>query len=192
MEYGRATLRPCGVRSNLLQHSSFGSATSYSIQWNTGEPPFAPVVFDPIYFNFRVLPMKTISTLTEAKQYTRTGWLAALLVAGITLAVSIAGMAGFKFLNFGAWTLIDVGLSLGLAYGISRYSRASAVIMLIYYAIGQILVMVQLQKPPNLVSLVFILCFFQGIRGTFAYHRLNQPKKQPLEQTSEPVDRSTT
>lgn len=125
--------------------------------------------------------MKAISTLTEAKQHAKTGWIAALLVAGITLALSIAGMAGTKVLSFGAWTLLDVVLSLGLAYGMARYSRVCAVIMLVYYAASQIITIVQLQRAPNLLGIVLIACFWQGIRGTFAYHRLNRQSNTPAE-----------
>lgn len=118
--------------------------------------------------------MKAISTLTEAKQHVRTGWIAALLVTGISLAFSIAGMAGAKLLNFGAWTLLDVGLSLGLAYGIFRYSRVCAVVMLAYYGVSQITTVVVSQQTPSLLAVVFFACFWRGIRGVFAYHRLNK------------------
>lgn len=132
--------------------------------------------------------MKAISTLTEAKQHVKNAWVAALVIAGITLAFSIAGMSGFESLGFNAWTLTDVALTLGLAYGIFRYNRASAVIMLLYYIISQGLLAVQLQKPPSVLAVLFVYCFFQGIRGTFAYHQLKgQAIDQPIASSGKPI-----
>jgi hypothetical protein len=77
------------------------------------------------------------------------------------------------------------------AYKIQNKSRVAAVIMLIYYSLGRLFSLLELigvlgQAQTNfgvrlpivevplflIISIVLIGCFVEGVRGTFAYHRL--------------------
>ena len=101
----------------------------------------------------------------------KAGWVAALISAAMTLAVTLIAMAGTDIAGFSAWQLIDVGLILGLAFGIYKKSRTCAVIMLLYFAAGKIMAVMESGKPTGIVmGLVFTIFFWKAVAGTFAYH----------------------
>lgn len=100
-------------------------------------------------------------------------WVAALISASITLLVTVLAMSGTQILGFSAWELLDVGLILGLALGIYKKSRTCAVLMLAYFIISKIILMVESGKPSGIgLALVFIYFYWQGVSGTFAYHKI--------------------
>ncbi|MGH8025172.1 MAG: hypothetical protein ACREO0_00450 [Pseudoxanthomonas sp.] len=100
------------------------------------------------------------------------GWVAALFSAGITLLVTLIAMSGTDILGFSAWELIDVALILGLAFGIYKKSRTCAVFMLVYFIISKIVLMAESGQPTGIpMALVFGYFFWQGVSGTFAYHK---------------------
>jgi hypothetical protein len=105
----------------------------------------------------------------------KNGWVAALISAVMTLGVTLIAMSGTAVLGFSAWELIDVALILGLAFGIYKKSRTSAVIMLVYFVASKILIMVESGKPTGLLmGMVFVYFYWQGVVGTFAYHTLKK------------------
>lgn len=107
----------------------------------------------------------------------KSAWVAAAISGSITLIVTLIAMSGTEILGFSAWELIDVALVFGLAFGIYKKSRACAVVMLIYFTISKIVVMVESGKPSGvLLSVIFIYYFWQGVSGTFAYHKLKNRK----------------
>ena len=100
-------------------------------------------------------------------------WVAALISAGITLVVTLFAISGTDILGFSAWEFIDVGLVLGLAFGIFKKSRTCAVLMFVYFVISKIIIMADTGKPTGiLLAIVFGYYFWQGVSGTFAYHKL--------------------
>lgn len=112
------------------------------------------------------------------------GWVAALVSAGITLVVTLIAMTGTEIMGFSAWELIDVGLILGLAFGIYKKSRTCAVLMLVYFIIAKIIIIADTGKASGLpMAVVFAYFFWQGIAGTFAYHRYAK-RGTPLAATS--------
>ena len=94
----------------------------------------------------------------------------------MTLIFTLVSIAGAKIPAFDAWNLFDVTLVFGLTYGIYKNSRICAVTMLIYFLSNKIYLAVTLKQAPSFLAYVFIYFFFQGVRGTFAYHRLVQEK----------------
>jgi hypothetical protein len=131
--------------------------------------------------------VEDVKTLTDAKKKTKTAWVAALGVAGITLALALSNMAtDTKVFNgvSSAFLFVDVILSLSLAFGIYRYSRWCAVGMFTYYCIDKLIQIAVLKSTPPWIAIIFLYCFFQGIQGTFAYHRL---KQQATEQSPLPI-----
>lgn len=109
--------------------------------------------------------------------------MAGCISGGITLAVTIVVMLGAKLPGFDAWSLIDVVLAFALAFGIYRKSRVCAVAMLVYFVASKIFVIVETgQASGLLVSLIFIYYYWQGVSGTFAYHRI---ARQPPAVASE-------
>lgn len=107
----------------------------------------------------------------------KASWIAALVSGGITLVITLIAMSGTPVLGFSAWELIDVALIFGLAFGIYKKSRACAVIMLIYFIIAKVILIFATGNVTGIpLAIAFLYCFWQGVDGTFAYHKLK--KKQ--------------
>ncbi len=101
----------------------------------------------------------------------RTGWIAAVISGLMTLVVTAIAMSGTQIMGFSAWELLDVALIFGLAFGIYKKSRTCAVSMLLYFAMSKIIQVVQTGKSDGLVlGIIFMICFWQAVVGTFAYH----------------------
>jgi hypothetical protein len=110
--------------------------------------------------------------LNKANQQIKTAWIAGTVSGTLTLIMTLVSM------NF--YVLVDVFLIGGLTFGIYKKSRVCAVILLAYFVYAKIL---DFSSTSNIngftvsIAVSFIYCFAQGVRGTFAYHRLT--KSQP-------------
>jgi len=114
----------------------------------------------------------TVEVPLDIQKKIRSAWIAACISGVLTLAVTLIAMFGAKLPGFDAWSLIDVAIIFGLAFGIYKKSRTCAVIMLAYFVASKIIIMVETGKPTGLLlALVFGYYFWQGVQGTFAYHR---------------------
>jgi serine/threonine-protein kinase len=126
------------------------------------------VADQPNVFNF----WSKISNIEEAKEYTRSGFVAALFCAGVTLALVLLHFAGASLLpGFDAFALFDVALFAGFAWGIYRYSRICAILALVLYVGEQANNIVNFRTYNAVLAVLFIMFFIKSIRGTFAYHR---------------------
>jgi serine/threonine-protein kinase len=133
---------------------------------DSGNPYSAPVTTSGI--QARDVPEEILKKIKHA-------WVAAVISGCITLVVTLVAMSGTDILGFSAWELIDVALIFGLALGIYKKSRACAVIMFVYFIASKILIMMQTGRPTGVpLALVFAYYFWQGIAGTFAYHKLDK------------------
>jgi len=102
----------------------------------------------------------------------RNAWVAAVVSGCLTLVVILLAMAGFNILGFSAWELIDVALVFGLAFGIYKKNRICAVVMFVYFVASKIFMAIDgggLRGVP--MAIVFGYFFWQGVSGTFAYHK---------------------
>lgn len=132
---------------------------------DTGNPYTAPATTSTV--SIRDVPEEILKKIKHA-------WVAAVVSGCITLVATLVAMSGTDILGFSAWELIDVALIFGLAFGIYRKSRTCAVIMFVYFIASKILITMQTGRPSGIpLALVFGYCFWQGIAGTFAYHRLD-------------------
>jgi hypothetical protein len=137
--------------------------------------------------------------LEEINEQIKAGWLAALMVGGVHLYLGTLSLrdASIRF-DF----IIEALIIFILAAKIQNKSRASAVFMLIYYSLGKLLLLLELigfLEPTEtnfrvrltlvdfpfflIISIVLIGCFVEGVRGTFAYHRLVKLQKTFSSQT---------
>jgi hypothetical protein len=124
--------------------------------------------------------------LQKAEKAIKSAWIAAVISGSITLFVAVLALVGVRLFNFTAWVLIDVVLIFGLAYGIYRKNRVCAVIMFIYFIISKIYMLVTVGGLAGLpLAILFAYFFFQGIRGTFAYHKL---KSNGSSQAGQPIN----
>jgi hypothetical protein len=106
-------------------------------------------------------------------QKIKSAWVAALISASVTLVITLIAMSGKNLFGFSAWELIDVTLIFGLAFGIYKKSRLCAVLMFIYFIASKIALMAQFGVSISIVvAIAFAYFFWQGISGTFAYHKV--------------------
>jgi serine/threonine-protein kinase len=132
----------------------------------SGNPYTAPATTSAV--SIRDVPEEILKKIKHA-------WVAAVISGCITLVVTLVAMSGTDILGFSAWELIDVALIFGLAFGIYKKSRACAVIMFVYFIASKILLMMQTGRPTGVpLAIIFAYYFWQGIAGTFAYHKLDK------------------
>ena len=100
-----------------------------------------------------------------AKKHVKDAVIVAIICGVVTLL--------FMFLYQNYYSLVDVVLIAGLAYGISKYNRVCGVIMVIYFIVSKILTIEALIEAPFqiIIALAFIYYFWQGMVGTFNYHK---------------------
>ena len=106
--------------------------------------------------------------LKKANNQIKPAWITGTIVGVVTLLVTL-------FLN-NPYMFIDVVLTFGLSFGIYKKSRICAVIMLGYYIASRILLWEVLKGDPLslILSIAFIYFFWQGVQGTFAYHKITK------------------
>ncbi len=108
--------------------------------------------------------------MDKAKGAITSAWIAGAISGVITVIVSLKGAFGFN-----QWNLIDAFIMFALAFGVYKKSRISAILLFIFWIGGRILMIVE--EPGTIggalvMAILFGFWFFQGIRGTFAYHRI--------------------
>jgi hypothetical protein len=106
--------------------------------------------------------------LKKANNQIKTAWITGTISGVMTLL-------GTLFLNIPD-LFIDVVLTFGLSFGIYKKSRICAVIMFGYFIFSKILLWEILKGDPLglIVSIAFIYFFWQGVQGTFAYHKITK------------------
>jgi len=101
-------------------------------------------------------------------------WQAGIFCGAITLIIVIISLVtGEALLGIDAYALIDVVLIFALTFGIYKKSRLCAIAMFIYFLISKVMMFV---SNPNIsgiiLTLLLLYYFYNGIRGTFQYHKL--------------------
>lgn len=110
-------------------------------------------------------------------------WMAGVASGSVTLVFTLVAMKrnvwGFTISNLG-----DVLLVFTLAFGIYMRNRVCAILMLVYFLVAKVFIWMRLDLITDLpkgvwvgyllFTMLFCYFFFEGIRGTFAYHRLER------------------
>lgn len=123
----------------------------------------------------------------QAEKSIKAAWNAGAISGALTLIITIVAMAGYEFMGFSAWNLVDVMVIAGLTFGIYRKSRTCAVIMLVYFIGSKLLIWSETKSVSGLpMAIIFGWFFVQGVRGTFAWHSLNAGADRPALQTAIP------
>ena len=119
----------------------------------------------------------SVATVEDAKGAAKAGFVAAVLVALITTAFatwalySNGPVAGF----IDPWAYLDAALFGAIAFGIYKESRAAAVAGLLLYLVEKGFQVASTgQFQGAVVTVLFVLFFVSGVRGTFALHRLRR------------------
>ncbi|NCQ83899.1 MAG: hypothetical protein GPJ00_05005 [Microcystis aeruginosa W13-18] len=122
-----------------------------------------------------IVPRKETDTAAEntlglkkANNQIKPAWITGTILGVINLLVTL-------FLN-NPYVFIDVVLYFGLSFGIYKKSRICAVIMFGYYIASRIYFWEVLKGNPLflIVSITFIYFLWQGVQGTFAYHKITK------------------
>ncbi|RJQ46933.1 MAG: hypothetical protein C4538_05980 [Nitrospiraceae bacterium] len=102
--------------------------------------------------------------------------IAAIVCGVITVAGAIALIVnpqnGISLFNFLA--LIDGAFIFGMAYGIYKKNRTCAVLMFEYFLFSMILrtsISSRIEPVSFMVGWIFLFFLYQGIKGTYAYHK---------------------
>jgi hypothetical protein len=126
-----------------------------------------------------------ISDIRKADMAIKIAWIAGIVCGVTTVIFSLLNLLGFN-----EWNLLDAGIIFGLSFGVYKKNMACAVILFIYF-IGAKVSQIYEEDPLTSVRQVVIFgimfgyMFFQGIRGTFAYHNFKSPPKAaPTEKDS--------
>jgi hypothetical protein len=119
--------------------------------------------------------------LEKAQKYIKNAWIAGSVSAGLTLVVTVLAMAGISLFGFTILNLLDVLLMVGLSFGIYKKSRTCAVLLFAYFVASKVMMWVEMGSAAGLpLALVFGYFFYQGIMGTFAYHKLSKQPDSPV------------
>lgn len=127
-----------------------------------------------------------VTDLDAAKKSIDMAYLTTIIVTIVTGVYSLYYIGVF-------YGLVDIILLSVLSFGIYKKSRICVTIMFMWVLIGSVMkfvngVMMQTegQKPPG-VPVYMIMAFFisliiyQGMRGTFAYHKMIREQEQTKE-----------
>ncbi len=114
------------------------------------------------------LAAENISRLEKANNQIKAAWIAGTISGAITLLLTFS-------LNIPG-LFIDVFLTFGLSFGIYKKSRVCAVIIFVYFIFSKLVLWESLKGNPIglIVSIVFVYFFWQGVQGTFAYHKITK------------------
>jgi len=121
-----------------------------------------------------VFGMKFVELNMTPAQITRSirlGWGGAAVSAITTLVFTfiISSAAGTSLI---VWAVGSAAVTGALAYGVYRRSRPAAVTLLVLFLISRVWFYLQSRSLGSpLLSIIFLYCLLEGVRGTFAHHR---------------------
>ncbi len=104
--------------------------------------------------------MNILKHIGNPEKEIKIAWIAGCIVAGAT---ALAGLLGV----LGRWYIVDVIISLALAFGTYRRSRTCAVAMFLYFIANRVVAVAHLHKPPGTEAYFLGIAFLLGIHGTF-------------------------
>jgi serine/threonine-protein kinase len=130
----------------------------------------------------------SVDAREDALRMIKEASVAGLISAGITmLIVGIGVVSDVRILGFGAWNVIDVVLIAGFTYSIYYHqSRTGAILLFGYHLLNQAVLRLNSGSGSGAaLALIFAFYYFQGIRGTIAYHRMEGENEQDRDVTGE-------
>lgn len=136
-----------------------------------------------------------ILELKKANRKIVQAYTAAIFSGFITLCYTIIStVVGRSILGISIWNIIDVFFVFGLAFGIYKKNRACAVIIFIYFLLSKAIMFTRLTLPSiissTFVGLIFAYYYYQGIVGTYAYHRLQDNEDKILTPCNEGINKT--
>jgi hypothetical protein len=126
---------------------------------------------------WRVSYWPAIYDLDSAKKTARIGAHVCFLMAGLTGLLAVLSLLNIaRIIN--ASSLIDAIMVMSFGFLILRMSRIAAISALVHFLAGRIYAGLAygLDAALGVFSILLLLGFISGVRGTFAYHRYAPPK----------------
>jgi hypothetical protein len=122
-----------------------------------------------------VFGMKLIELNMTPAQITRSirlGWGGAALSAIATLLFTFI-LSSVATTPLILWAVASAAVTVALGYGVYRRSRGAALALLVLFLVSRIWYYVQTGSLGSpLLSIVFLYCLVEGVRGTIAHHQL--------------------
>ena len=112
-------------------------------------------------------------TPAQIKRSIQLGWgAAAISVVTTILFTFFFTRVGLLDRPLVVWAISSALVTALLGYGVYRRSRRAAVTLLVMFLISRIWFYVQTGSLGSpLLSIIFLYCFVEGVRGTLAHHR---------------------
>jgi uncharacterized membrane protein YccC len=110
-------------------------------------------------------------TPAQIKRSIQLGWGGAALsaIATLVFAFILSSVADTPLI---VWAVASAAVTGALGYGVYRRSRRAAVTLLVLFLISRVWFYLQTGSLGSpLLSIIFLYCFVEGVRGTFAHHR---------------------
>jgi hypothetical protein len=135
-------------------------------------------------------PQVAAADISAPQKDVRLAAIAAFISAGFTSLLIIAAMNGVETslarFDDPAY-FFDVLLIALCGIGMLRFSRIAAVFVFVYFLLSKIVISIEMGRPTGIgLGLVFLYFYWRGIRGSFAYHRL-QREANPDYRSSSPL-----
>ena len=112
-------------------------------------------------------------TPAQIKRSIQLGWGGAVISALATVLFTFIVTSGGTETDHAIrrWALISALVTAGLGLGIYLRSRTAAAILLISFLATRIWLYVKSGSwGVPILNIIFLYCFLEGVRGTFAYH----------------------
>jgi uncharacterized membrane protein YfhO len=111
--------------------------------------------------------------LESARKACKSAAVGAFIVAGLTAIVAAISLGGSTIIaGINGWAFLDAGIFALLGLFVWRCSRVAAVITLAMFILERVMMMAQNGIAGFPVALILLYYFIVGVRGAFAYHRM--------------------
>jgi hypothetical protein len=125
---------------------------------------------------------------SEAIKATKNGAIAACISGTLTLGIVLVAIFSNSNGAIRLWNdpsnFFDIILIFGCAYGIYKKSRASAIILFVYFIISKIFIGIETGKLSGIgLGLVFLYFYGKAIQGSFVFHKLEKAENPNYKTT---------
>lgn len=132
-----------------------------------------------------------VSDLDGAKDATRYGMWCAALVSGVTWLFAVLSLFGVRMMGITPAAIVDAILFAGIGYGLYRFSRFAAVAGFVLFLIEKIFMLIKTGSilGVGVLGVIILFGFLNGMRGAFAYHKLQDAAVAHPLTSGEALDR---
>lgn len=125
-----------------------------------------------------------ISTLENAEGVAKGAAFVPVFVAVVTSLVIFFGQLFSPIMGVTLWALIDVSIFALIAYGMLKINRVISILGMAFYIWSQVELLTTQGSGFGVLTVFFIIFWFNGIRGAFKYHKLKNQLDSPDKVTT--------